>query len=58
MFKKFRREISALAWTLGGTAMVLITLSGKTLNQGLWIVLFSFILHMIGVLFTKKDEDK
>jgi hypothetical protein len=58
MFKKFRREIAALAWTLGGTAMVLITLSGQTLNQGLWIVLFSFILHMIGVLFTKDDNDK
>jgi hypothetical protein len=56
MFKKFRREIAALAWTLGGTAMVLITLSGQTLNQGLWIVLFSFILHMIGVLFTKDDN--
>lgn len=56
MFKKFRREISALAWTLGGTAMVLITLSGKTLNQGLWIALFSFILHMLGVLFTKEDN--
>jgi hypothetical protein len=52
------KEISALAWTLGGTAMVLITLSGKTLNQGIWIAIFSFILHMVGVLFTKKDDDK
>lgn len=57
MIKKFSKEISALAWTLGGTAMVLITLSGKTLSQGLWIAGLSFILHMVGVLFSKSDDE-
>lgn len=57
MIKKFSKEISALAWTLGGTAMVLITLSGKTLNQGLWIAVLSFVLHMIGVLASKTDSE-
>lgn len=57
MIKKFSKEISALAWTLGGTAMVLITLSGKTLTQGLWIAGLSFVLHMVGVLSSKSDDE-
>lgn len=57
MIKKFSKEISALAWTLGGTAMVLITLSGKTLTQGLWIAGVSFVLHMVGVLASKTDSE-
>jgi hypothetical protein len=57
MIKKFSKEISALAWTLGGTAMVLITLSGDTLRQGLWIAGLSFVLHMIGVLSSKSDSE-
>jgi hypothetical protein len=49
------REIHALAWTLGGTGMVLITLSGKTREWGIWISVASLAVHLAGVLF-KKDE--
>lgn len=49
------REIHALAWTLGGSGMVLITLSGKTRQWGIWITLASLFIHLAGVLF-KKDE--
>lgn len=57
MFKNFRREILALAWTLGGTAMVLITLSGDTLRLGLWISGASFVLHMLGALTSNNNDD-
>lgn len=34
MFKNFKDGVSDLAWTLGGTGLVLITLSGDTKNGG------------------------
>jgi hypothetical protein len=49
MLNKFRRELAGLAWTLGGTGLVLITLSGSTLRAGIWISLASLVLHLIGV---------
>lgn len=55
MIKKFLDEASGLAWTLGGTAMVLITLSGETLKWGLWITGISFGIY-IAALMLKKDE--
>lgn len=55
MLKKFVNEIHALAWTLGGSGVVLITLSGNTRTWGTWITLASFGVHMLGVML-KKDE--
>lgn len=49
------RELHALAWTLGGTGMVLITLSGQTRKWGIWISFASLAVHLAGVLF-QKDE--
>ena len=49
-------EISALAWTLGGTAIVLITLSGSTREIGIWISILSLVLHMIGWLVDNVGE--
>ena len=48
--KALASETAALAWTLGGTGLVLITLSGETLRLGIWISVASLILHFIGVL--------
>ena len=56
MFKKFVNEIAALAWTLGGTGLVLITLSGQTRTLGIWISAASLVLHMAGVLFSKSED--
>lgn len=55
MFKKILNEIHALAWTLGGSGIVLITLSGETRTWGTWITLASLFVHMLGVIL-KKDE--
>jgi len=52
-----RNEILALSWTLGGTGLVLITLSGDTLKWGLWISGASLVMHLIGALFFKTDGD-
>lgn len=49
MLNKFRRELAGLAWTLGGTGLVLITLSGRTLTAGIWISVASLVLHLIGI---------
>lgn len=57
MFKKFVREIAALAWTLGGTGLVLITLSGQTRKWGIYISLASLVLHMLGVMFSKSEDE-
>lgn len=55
MLKKLINELHALAWTLGGTGLVLITLSGQTRTWGIWISLASLAVHLLGVLI-KKDE--
>lgn len=56
MIKKFFKETSALSWTLGGTALVLITLSGPTKVLGLWISVIALVTHFLGVLFSKDEE--
>jgi hypothetical protein len=56
-FRSLRNEVLALSWTLGGTGLVLITLSGETLKWGLWISGASLILHLLGALFFKSDND-
>jgi hypothetical protein len=56
MIKKLFKETSALSWTLGGTALVLITLSGTTKAIGLWITAVSLIAHFLGVFFSKDEE--
>lgn len=54
--KKLLNEAHALAWTIAGTALVLITLSGQVKTYGLWISGIALGVHLIGVLI-KKDED-
>jgi len=56
MIKKLLSETSALAWTLGGTGLVLITLSGTTRTLGIWISVISLIGHFVGVVTNKEDE--
>lgn len=55
MLKKMANEIHALAWTLGGSGVVLITLSGQTRTWGIWITVASFAVHMAGALIKKGE---
>lgn len=56
-------EFHTLAWTLAGAVTVLITLSGATQKQGLWITLIALGVHLIGITYKaffgkeNKDED-
>jgi hypothetical protein len=54
--KKLINEMHALAWTLGGTGMVLITLSGQTLKWGIWITIASLVIHLAGALLKGDDS--
>jgi hypothetical protein len=57
MIKKVFKETSALAWTLGGTGLVLITLSGPTKVLGIWISVISLVGHFLGVIFSPDEEE-
>ena len=57
MFKRIMNEMSALGWTLGGTALVLITLSGETFRLAIIISIVSLLVHMAGVMWNYFDEE-
>ena len=58
MLKKLFKEGYALVWTISGTALVLITLSGDVLRWALWISAASLLAHMVGfVLWGGEDDD-
>ena len=49
MFERLSKEILFLSLTLGGTLLVLITLSGSTLQKGIYISAISQVAHLLGV---------
>jgi hypothetical protein len=55
--KKLLSEIHGLTWTLAGTGMVLITLSGDTLSWGVWITILGLVVHC-ATLFAKGDDNE
>ena len=57
LIRNVRNEVLALSWTLGGTGLVLITLSGETLKWGLWISGLSLFFHLLGVLFFSNSDN-
>lgn len=57
MFKKLLDDASGLAWTLGGTAMVLITLSGETLKWGLWISGISLGIYVTALALSRNGDE-
>ena len=52
---KFISNFNGLIWTVAGTALVLITLSGATQKIGLWISAGAFVLNVIGMVI-ERDE--
>lgn len=55
MFKKLIKDMHSLLWTLAGTGLVLITLSGDTKRTALWISGVALVLHTIGIMIKKED---
>lgn len=54
---RFWGEVAGLVWTLAGTALVLITLSGTTRTMGLWISAVALILNLVAIIMSKEDEE-
>lgn len=54
--RKWLDEMSGLVWTLAGTALVLVTLSGSTRRLGLQISIAALVINL--VLISLKDKDQ
>ena len=57
LVKKLLKEAHSLAWTLAGTALVLITLSGDVKRVGIWISGIALVIHLLGILLTPNNEE-
>jgi hypothetical protein len=56
MIRKLKDELFALGFTLGASAITIMTLSGTVQNWALIFTFLSLALHLAGVL-TKDGED-
>jgi hypothetical protein len=56
MIRKLKDELFALGFTLGASAITIMTLSGTVQNWALLFTFLSLALHLAGVL-TKDGED-
>jgi hypothetical protein len=52
---KLIRYITEQAWTLAGTGLVLITLSGSTRTFGIWTSLAAVVLHFVSYLLPEDE---
>lgn len=55
--QKWIGELSGLIWTLAGTGLVLVTLSGETRRLGWYISISALIVHIIFILLKERDHD-
>jgi hypothetical protein len=53
--KKLWAYLTDNTWTLAGTGMVLITLTGPTLRQAIWLTGVALVLHSV-LTFTAKED--
>ena len=56
--KRLFEEVHGLVWTLAGTGMVLITLSGQTLTWGVWITVAGLVVHFVAVAGKGSSTDE
>ena len=49
-------ELGDLSWTLAGTGLVLITLSGETLKWGIYMSSAALVIHLL-VIVSSSGED-
>jgi hypothetical protein len=53
---KWLDEIKGLAWTLAGTGLVLITLTGSTRRLGIIITIVGLTVNLLAVALKGNDE--
>ena len=56
--KKIIDEIYNQAWTIAGTILVLITLSGKIQTWGIWIGTITLVIHLAGAIIKRVTDDE
>lgn len=56
MINKLSKELLALGFTLGASAITIMTLSGAVQNWALFFTVLSLVLHLAGVA-TQGEED-
>ena len=54
--KQLWGEMGDLSWTLAGTGLVLITLSGDTLKWGIWMSITALTIQLAVILSSKNDD--
>jgi hypothetical protein len=57
MLKKILGELSSLGWTLAGTGLVLITLSGSTQKWGIYMSIAALVIHIVGFAANAGDDE-
>jgi hypothetical protein len=57
MFAKIGREMLALGFTLGASAITIITLDGALRNWAVLFTVLSLALHLTGIATSGGDED-
>lgn len=55
---KFLDILDSLNWTVAGTILVLITLSGPTKTQGIQIFVFAILLHLLIAMLKPSGDDE
>jgi hypothetical protein len=53
---KLIRYVTEQAWTLAGTGLVLITLSGSTRTIGVWLSVIATVLHFASYLLPEESD--
>ena len=55
IFRRVVKEAYGLAWTLAGTGLVLITLSGDTRDWGIAISVAALVVHVFALFIVSED---
>ena len=56
VFRRIVKEAYGLAWTLAGTGLVLITLSGETRDWGIIISVAALVIHVFALFVVPEDD--
>lgn len=54
--RKLFDELTALVWTLAGTGLVIITLTGSVRRTAIIITLAALAINLVAIALTKDDE--
>lgn len=57
VMQKWIGELSGLVWTLAGTGLVLVTLSGETRQLGWVISISALVVHLAFISMKESDHE-